>query len=299
MQRADVCSIVTAWVIFAVLVFFISSIITCETLPECSFCQKPLEEIEQSSEYEGNGWYWRWMQEDFDQGCPAGWIHPPHGYSGRCYQLVHSWYFWLAFGIALLVYYGEALFRSRGIACTNHTAAENVGYLKSLHATAPIITFHAQCYHTETRTVDVSYRDSNGNLSYRTELTTVTVVTHTASERFDDFTWRDESDAVPWINPATPVRLELSESITYSPEARKKFNFAFAVFKRNNTYDQYQDFTVQSVIPGFTDSISINASVGMRLVFWISVLLLCNVFQRTWYLWVVPLHVVAIRKALH
>ena len=58
-------------------------------------------------------------------------------------------------------------------------------FLVTLRQSSGVITFHAVCYHWETRTRTVTERDSKGNTTTKTETYQEKVVTHVGAETYE------------------------------------------------------------------------------------------------------------------
>jgi hypothetical protein len=103
-----------------------------------------------------------------------------------------------------------------------HKANTIHDYMKTLFATAPIIRFHVECYHYETRYE--TYKDANGNTQTRSSQ--VKITTYTGHENFYYYSWRDISgvfllDVAKFLNKnfqKAYIKLKLNLDINYADD---------------------------------------------------------------------------------
>ena len=128
--------------------------------------------------------------------------------------------------------------------------------MRKLFVACPVITFHAECYHYETR--HRTYTDSKGHRHTKTER--VKVVTHTESENFHYSSARDVSGLLilkcdkAQIRRKCYIKLELKEEISFADSitVADYENQKEAFKERNRHYDVHMDFNETRKIPGMT-----------------------------------------------
>jgi hypothetical protein len=106
--------------------------------------------------------------------------------------------------------------------CNLKTLKETFKNIERAIKAPPIVTFHIQNYHYETRTY--TERDADGNTQTRTE--TVRVNTHAATEHFHFDRWQDRSppaSTLHFLSVLLLARLRTYKFISYSPKAAYSF----------------------------------------------------------------------------
>jgi hypothetical protein len=128
--------------------------------------------------------------------------------------------------------------------------------MQNLFYNPPVITWHIQCYHYETRTSTT--KDSKGHR--RTHTSRHKVITYTEREQFNFYTWRDisgvflldahkvfKSENKKYIKLALDTDFEFGDDLTRMDYQRQKDNFYF----RNRWRDVHCSISETRTIPGF------------------------------------------------
>jgi hypothetical protein len=136
-----------------------------------------------------------------------------------------------------------------------HKADSIHDYMKGMFYTAPKLTWHIECYHYETRVHH--HKNSDGSTSTTHER--VKIVTHTASEDFHYYSWRDisglfllDSHKVFRSQKKIYIKLELdhdvdlADDITKYDYQRQKDDF----YSRHRWRDVHVDLSERRHIPG-------------------------------------------------
>lgn len=116
-------------------------------------------------------------------------------------------------------------------------------------------TFHAECYHYETRHHTRTIRDADGNTRTEHYTTTEKVVTHTATEYLTPYETRDESGKIERIRANTNI-VFIHFFVKYrfnDPQSNLNFENAYERFKIRNTRDAHQHFTMGYSVPGLVE----------------------------------------------
>lgn len=116
---------------------------------------------------------------------------------------------------------------------------DTASFISNICATKPIITFIMECYHIEIKTREIRYRDSRGNLRYRTETYTEKVTTWIGSEEFNFNYWKDTSDmsAIPVCDSNSVVKVKLKKKIDIrDAETRRTMHRQCEEFVKCNRY---------------------------------------------------------------
>lgn len=130
------------------------------------------------------------------------------------------------------------------------TTESTMDYMRRLYQTPPTLSIHMSCFHTETRTRLVSYRDSSGNYQSRTETYTVTVTTWTGSEPVNLARWQDGSVRLQYedIEEYQITKVKLSKSYQGDELFElQKSNF----INRNKHRDVSHHYSVKYDIVGY------------------------------------------------
>ena len=116
-------------------------------------------------------------------------------------------------------------------------ATETEEFLKKLRESLGVITFHAKCYHWETRTRTVYEKDSKGNtIGTRLETYQEMVVTHTDSETYDHNRQEDASPAAI-TDTKTVTRVKLSKNYEFGDElTAQDFHAKSEAFRERNRH---------------------------------------------------------------
>ena len=166
-------------------------------------------------------------------------------------------------------------------------------YLERMLEVPPKIDIAVECYHFETDTRIVHYRDASGNRHNRTEplyLTDRKVVTFVDREEFSFGSWVDASKReISTPTDATLTRFEIESSIQFGDqETANAYNWQVAEMIRRNLHrDVLTEHHLTKEIPGLKKHVSAFKDLTVKpfwmrpLFFWIATLL-----QMTWpYRW--------------
>ncbi|KAL9964277.1 hypothetical protein ACROYT_G027895 [Oculina patagonica] len=163
-------------------------------------------------------------------------------------------------------------------------------YIEGMHEVPPRINMVVECYHYETRTRVVHYRDAYGNQRSRTETYTKKVVTFVDRDEFFFDSWVDVSKReMPALSTVALTRVKIDSSILFGDqETADDYERQVAeMLERNRHRDVFTDYSSSKEIPGLKERIS--AYVDLRLKpFWIRPLFfwIATLLQMTWpYRW--------------
>jgi len=178
-----------------------------------------------------------------------------------------------------------------------------LGYIQRMRQVPPKINMVVECYHNETRTEIVHYRDAKGNRKSRTETTVEKVVTYTDRDEFSFGSWVDASERELSLLSTVALNLvKIDSSIVFGDQetADDYVRQVAALLARNRHRDEFTDYSSSKEIPGLMKRIS--AYVDLRVkpfwirprFFWIATLL-----QMTWpYRWLFRLKTAKTHYAL-
>ena len=166
-------------------------------------------------------------------------------------------------------------------------------YIERMREAPPKIDIAVQCYHFETDTRIVHYRDASGNRHSRTErlrYLNSKIVTFVDREEFSFGSWVDVSKSeISALTDATLTRFEIDSSIQFGDqETATAYNMQMAeMFRRNIHRDVLTEHHLTKEIPGLNKRVSAFKDLTVKpfwmrpLFFWIATLL-----QMTWpYRW--------------
>ena len=177
------------------------------------------------------------------------------------------------------------------------------GYIQRMHEVPPRINMVVECYHYETRTRVVHYKDAKGNQQSRTETYTVKVVTYVDHDGFSFGSWVDVSErGMPSLSTVALTLVKIDSNIVFGDQetADDYVRQVAEMLARNRHRDDFTDYSSSKEIPGLKKRIS--AYVDLRVkpfwirprFFWIATLL-----QMTWpYRWLFRVKTVKTHYAL-
>lgn len=136
--------------------------------------------------------------------------------------------------------------------------------ITKIHKTPPIIRWHVECYHYETRHYTETRTDSHGrtHTEHRTEQ--IRVNTHSASTTFRFESWKDVSD--PWTTESDykMTKITCHSKYTLADEYTKnQYLISRNAFTAANDRDVYQDFSENLVINGLVTKILAEMEPGV------------------------------------
>ncbi|KAL0488930.1 hypothetical protein AKO1_009098 [Acrasis kona] len=161
--------------------------------------------------------------------------------------------------VAFIAYIIEAFCSSTYSYLANLLEVEDiVTHINRIRDTAPVLRFHCECYHYETRLVTVSYTetDSNGvtRTRHRTETREEKVVTYTESERFEFRAHNDTSGVVSnELLTFNAIRIDFTkqwnagDQMTADTYSSRYMNFKLRNQFRDTHFNAWETFDV----PGF------------------------------------------------
>eukprot|EP00049_Salpingoeca_infusionum_P011652 m.203417 g.203417 ORF g.203417 m.203417 type:complete len:342 (-) comp14991_c1_seq1:515-1540(-) len=116
----------------------------------------------------------------------------------------------------------------------------------------PVIIWHVQCYHYETRVRTRTVSNGNGGTRTETYTERVRVNTHSATALFDAPQWDDVSR--PFVPPGHGLtKLTFHKQYVFgSTEAANRYTSSMHRFRSENDRDVHQDFSEKFQIDGFT-----------------------------------------------
>ena len=164
----------------------------------------------------------------------------------------------VTFGVMMLIYFiVEFCSSSCSYLSNQRESADIYEYMKTLFYTPLHKIMHIQCYHYETH--HYTDRDSNGNVTHRTEQ--VRVNTHFASEHYYYISWRDVSGKFDLdysgasANQERPfVKLHLGLNMSPVNDGTiEDFQYQMNSFISRNNWDTHYDFSEHYEMAGYLE----------------------------------------------
>ena len=126
--------------------------------------------------------------------------------------------------------------------------------IETIRATQPSIFFRVECYHYETRTRTVTYRDANGDLQTRLETYQEKVVTNLFLQPVSFQYWRDTSPPVlVGINNKGITKIKMTLSVEPGDEeTAAAISEQYTAFQNKYRHsDVFVDFSIEKRVQGF------------------------------------------------
>jgi len=138
-------------------------------------------------------------------------------------------------------------------------------FVNRLQKKAPRIIWNIRCYHMETRTRLVSYKDKDGNRRTRWETYTVRVDTHSASDNYRFDTWDDVSGKLPSLSDYKLTKLTIGKQWMFADTfTAADYNQGKLRFIQLNDRDVSYDFSTTLEIPGYRPKVLAEVKPGSK-----------------------------------
>lgn len=125
-------------------------------------------------------------------------------------------------------------------------------YVQRLREASPVILFHVECYHYETRTRVVTRTDSQGYRYQETQYYQEKVVSRVHAEQFHISRSVDTTGPLTGLEHCVVTKLYLKKGFAFIDDAAEgRYKQAYGRFKEANRTDRHQSYSTSFAIPEF------------------------------------------------